>query len=100
MKAQAKKQLSAASPQKGEKEMTMKTLDVLAIVLLIVGGLNWGLVGLAHFDLVATIFGMHFGQTSVLSSAVYVLVGLAALYQAVAFKSMQSRWSGVRATAH
>ncbi len=77
----------------------MKTLDVVAIVLLVVGGLNWGLVGLAHFDLVATIFGMHFGQTSVLSSAVYALVGLAALYQAVAFKSMQARWSGVRAVA-
>ena len=77
----------------------MKTLDVVAIVLLVVGGLNWGLVGMAHFDLVATIFGMHFGQTSVLSSIVYALVGLAALYQAVAFKSMQARWSGVRATA-
>ncbi len=66
----------------------MKTLDVIAIVLLVVGGLNWGLVAVAHFDLVAAIFGMHFGQTSVLSSAVYALVGLAALYQAVAFKSM------------
>jgi hypothetical protein len=77
----------------------MKTLDVVATVLLVVGGLNWGLVGLAHFDLVAAIFGMHFGETSILSSAVYTLVGLAALYQAVAFKSMQTRWSGARATA-
>jgi len=70
----------------------MKTLDVIATVLLVVGGLNWGLVGIAHFDLVATIFGMKFGATSVLSSAVYALVGVAALYQAIAFKSIQNRW--------
>ena len=38
----------------------MRTLDVVAAVLLVVGGLNWGLVGIAHFDLVAAIFGMRF----------------------------------------
>ena len=70
----------------------MRTIDVVAAVLLVVGGLNWGLVGIAHFDLVATIFGMRFGETSMLSSAVYVLVGLAALYQAVSFKAIQRRW--------
>jgi hypothetical protein len=70
----------------------MKTFDVVAAVLLVVGGLNWGLVGAAHFDLVATIFGMKFGETSALSSVVYVLVGLAALYQAVSFKAIQNRW--------
>jgi uncharacterized protein len=70
----------------------MKTLDVIAGVLLVVGGLNWGLVGAAHFDLVATIFGMKFGETSSLSAIVYVLVGLSALYQAVSFKAIQSRW--------
>jgi uncharacterized membrane protein YuzA (DUF378 family) len=69
----------------------MKTLDVITGVLLIVGGLNWGLVAIAHFDLVATIFGMKFGQTSALSSAVYILVGLSALYQAATFKSVQRR---------
>ena len=58
----------------------MKTLDVIAAVLLVVGGLNWGLVSVAHFDLVAAIFGMKFGQTSTLSSVVYALVGVAALY--------------------
>ena len=46
------------------------------MVLLIVGGLNWGLIGLAGFDLVATIFG----EDSALSRIVYVLVGLAAIY--------------------
>ena len=71
----------------------MKTLDVVSLILLVVGGLNWGLVGAAHFDLVAAIFGMHFGDTSMLSAAVYLLVGLAALYQAVAFKTIQNRWS-------
>jgi uncharacterized membrane protein YuzA (DUF378 family) len=70
----------------------MKTLDVIAAVLLVIGGLNWGLVAVAHFDLVATIFGMKFGETSTISSAVYLLVGLAALYQAVSFKSIQHRW--------
>ncbi len=40
----------------------MKKLDVIAAVLLVVGGLNWALVGAARFDLVAAIFGMHFGK--------------------------------------
>jgi uncharacterized protein len=77
----------------------MKTIDVIAAILLVVGGLNWGLVGLAHFDLVATIFGMRFGQTSALSSVVYILVGLSALYQAATFKSIQRRWGQESAVA-
>lgn len=71
----------------------MKALDILSMILLVVGGLNWGLVAAAHFDLVAAIFGMKFGQTSILSSVVYGLVGLAALYQAVSFKQIQNRWA-------
>jgi uncharacterized membrane protein YuzA (DUF378 family) len=55
---------------------TERTLDVVAIALLIVGGLNWGLVGLFNFDLVAALFG----AGSALSRVVYVLVGIAALY--------------------
>jgi uncharacterized membrane protein YuzA (DUF378 family) len=55
----------------------MKTLNLLTLILTIVGGLNWGLVGAADFDLVAAIFG----EGSALSRAVYVLVGLSALYQ-------------------
>jgi uncharacterized protein len=70
----------------------MKTLDVIAAVLLVIGGLNWGLVAIAHFDLVAGIFGMKFGETSTLSSIVYGLVGLSALYQAVSFKGIPHRW--------
>jgi hypothetical protein len=77
----------------------MKKLDVLAAVLLVIGGANWGLVGIAHFDLVATIFGMKFGETSALSSVVYVLVGLSAFYQAVSVKSIQRRWGHESALA-
>jgi uncharacterized membrane protein YuzA (DUF378 family) len=58
----------------------MRKLDLLAAVLLIVGGLNWGLVAIAEFDLVATIFGLEFGETNAASRVVYGAVGLAALY--------------------
>ena len=51
-------------------------IDWIAMTLLIVGGLNWGLVGLADFNLVAAIFG----EGSALSRLVYILVGLAALF--------------------
>ncbi|MCH5205293.1 MAG: DUF378 domain-containing protein [Oscillospiraceae bacterium] len=52
-------------------------LDKLALTLLIIGGLNWGLVGIFQFDLVAWMLG---GQASVLSRIVYVLVALAAIW--------------------
>jgi uncharacterized membrane protein YuzA (DUF378 family) len=59
----------------------MKKLDLLAATLVIVGGLNWGLVAIAEFDLVAWIFGgMDFGETNAASRIVYGLVGLAAVY--------------------
>jgi len=58
----------------------MKALDALAATLLIVGGLNWGLVAIAKFDLVAWIFGEDFGATNAASRIVYGLVGLAAVY--------------------
>ena len=57
----------------------MKKLDLFAAVLLIVGGLNWGLVGLLGFDLVAAIFG----EMSPVSRLIYILVGLSALWQIV-----------------
>jgi hypothetical protein len=60
----------------------MKSLDILAAVLVVVGALNWGLVAIARFDLVAALFGMQFGDVSVLTAAVYGLVGLAGIYQA------------------
>jgi len=67
----------------------MKGLDVLTAVLLIVGGLNWGLVGALNFDLVAALFG----EASLLSRVVYTLVGLSAVYQALQWKAMQRRWA-------
>ena len=72
----------------------MRRIDVLAALLVVVGALNWGLVAVAHFDLVATLFGMRFGETSPLSSAVYALVGLAGVYQGLFWKAMQRRWHG------
>lgn len=55
----------------------MKAFDLVTKVLLIVGGLNWGLVGVANFDLVAAIFG----QGSMLARVVYAVVGLCAVVQ-------------------
>jgi uncharacterized membrane protein YuzA (DUF378 family) len=66
----------------------MKSIDVIIAMLLVVGGLNWGLVGLFGFDLVGTIFG----DMSFLSRIVYIVVGLSALYQIMQLKSIQRRW--------
>lgn len=66
----------------------MKTIDCIALILLIVGGVNWLLVGLFQFDLVATIFG---GQTAVISRIVYVIVGICALYCITFFKQLCKR---------
>lgn len=57
----------------------LNVLDWIALVLVIVGGLNWGLVGAFDFNLVDTIFG----DMSVISRVVYILVGVAAIYVAV-----------------
>ena len=70
----------------------MKTLDVIALVLLVVGGLNWGLVALFNFDLVAAITGAgSFGNKNVLGVIVYSLVALSAVYLAANLKSLQRR---------
>jgi len=71
----------------------MKKLDMLAAVLVIVGGLNWGLVAVAEFDLVATIFALNFGETNAASRIVYGLVGLAAVYQILQQAGIRRRWS-------
>ena len=66
----------------------MRILNTLTLVLLIVGGLNWGLVGLFNFDLVATLFG----EMSAVSRIVYALVGLSALWQLIPlFKGNETR---------
>ena len=66
----------------------MRTLDVIVAVLLVVGGLNWGLVGLFDFDLVETLFR----SIPVIQKTVYVLVGLSAIYQIIGLKGIQTRW--------
>jgi uncharacterized membrane protein YuzA (DUF378 family) len=57
----------------------MRALNILTLVLLIVGGLNWGLVGLFDFNLVSAIFG----DMTLVSRIVYVLVGVSALWQII-----------------
>ena len=66
----------------------MKKLDVIAAVLLVIGGINWGVVGLTGSDIVGTLLG----NLSPASRLVYLLVGVAALYQAVQWKAIQHRW--------
>jgi uncharacterized membrane protein YuzA (DUF378 family) len=71
----------------------VKKLDIIAAALVIVGGLNWGLVAVAEFDLVATIFGLDFGETNAASRLVYGLVGVAAVYQILQQGAIRRRWS-------
>ena len=66
----------------------MKTLDVIATILLVIGGLNWFLVGAFNFDLVSFILG----SVPILQKAVYIIVGLAAFYQIFQWKAIQERW--------
>ena len=71
----------------------MKSLNLVTLVLLIVGGLNWGLVGAFQFDLVATLFG---GQDAMLARVVYALVGLSALWQIIALARVAPHAAEVR----
>lgn len=66
--------------------MKMNIMEWIAFILVIVGGLNWGLVGFAKFDLVATIFG----DMSALARVVYALVGVSAVYLAVSMPMKKS----------
>ena len=66
----------------------MKTLDIAVASILCIGGINWGLVGLFNFDLVAWLFG----SMSAVTRIIYTLVGMCALYDAVMYKVIQRRW--------
>jgi uncharacterized membrane protein YuzA (DUF378 family) len=57
----------------------MRILNTLFLLLVIVGGVNWLLVGVAQFDLVAALTGNSFGETNAISSVIYILVGIAAI---------------------
>jgi uncharacterized membrane protein YuzA (DUF378 family) len=67
----------------------MKALDTITGVLVVVGALNWGLVGVARFDLVAALFGLQFGEVSALTALVYALVGLSGVYQVFNLRALK-----------
>ncbi len=58
-----------------------KPIDIVTLLLVIVGAVNWGLVGLFKFDLVATIAGEDFGKVNLFSRIIYILVGVSGIYQ-------------------
>jgi uncharacterized protein len=62
------------------RNKTMRALNIITQLLLIVGGLNWLLVGLFEFDLVAALLG---GQAAPVSRLVYIIVGLCAIWQLI-----------------
>jgi uncharacterized membrane protein YuzA (DUF378 family) len=74
----------------------VRKLDTLALVLTTVGALNWGLVGLFRFDLVAAVFGgMEFGETNLASRIVYSVVGLSAIYLLGRIRAVVGGWERV-----
>ena len=70
----------------------MKTIDVIAMILLVIGGLNWGFLGAFNFNLVTWLFGMMFPMMKL----VYILMGLSALWQIFQWNNIQKRWSKKR----
>jgi len=64
----------------------MKAVGIVTVALIIIGGLNWGLVGILNVDLVATIFG----DMSAVARAVYALVGISAIYQLLRIRNVAS----------
>ena len=73
----------------------MHAARILASILLIVGGLNWGLVAIANFDLVAALVGLSFGDTNVISRVIYGLVGIAAVVAAIDLVAVRSTRSAL-----
>ena len=67
----------------------MKALDFIAFILVVIGGLNWGLVGIFSWDLVAAIFG----DLSVISRIIYIVVAACALYILFLWNGMHKRWA-------
>lgn len=69
----------------------MRKVDGIAFVLVIVGALNWGLVAIGQFDLVAAIFGKDFGETSAITRVIYGLVGASGVWLAVRARAFAAR---------
>lgn len=74
--------------------MNRRPLYILSLVLVILGAINWLLVGLARLDLVALVAGLEFGEVEAFNGAVYAIVGLAGLYLAIA------SWVSPKVTVH
>lgn len=72
-----------------ERRSALRTVDIVSLVLVLIGAINWGLVGLFDFDLVAAVFG----EMTALSRIVYTLVGLAGVYTIVSLPGMPRRWT-------
>lgn len=70
------------------KSNFMRGFDVAAAVLLVIGGLNWGMVGFFGQDIVSSLFG----SMSAVSRLIFGLVGMAALYEVVMWRAIQRRW--------
>ena len=77
----------------------MKVLDIIVTALLIIGALNWGLVGFFGFNVV----GAMFGEATALTRVIYALVGLSGLYEAINFtfgyEAMHHRWCDLSTAA-
>jgi hypothetical protein len=71
-----------------QRRQLYENFDLIAATFLFVGGLNWGLIGLFGFDLIAWLFG----EMSMISRIIYVLVGISSLYDATMWKAIQRRW--------
>jgi uncharacterized protein len=69
----------------------MKAITAVATALVLVGALNWGLIALAEFDLVAWVFGLEFGETNAVTRVVYGLVGLSAIVVATSLAGFRAR---------
>jgi uncharacterized membrane protein YuzA (DUF378 family) len=66
----------------------MRTLDVIAAILLVIGGINWFFIGALDVNLVKFIFG----TLPAIEKVIYIIVGLAAFYQIFQWKAIQDRW--------
>ena len=76
----------------------MKKTDFVALALVVIGALNWGLVAIASFDLVAAVFGLDFGQTNAATRTVYGLVGASGLWLVVRARALVTMRDARRAS--
>lgn len=82
------KRIEIMEASRFKKDSTLKTVDAIAYSLLLIGALNWGIIGLFDFNLVAAICG----DITILTRFIYALVGLAAIYDLILLPSIFRRW--------